>query len=235
VLFAALLVLGWATARRSGDAALVAGALWAGVGTVLAVVINQPIVNAVHEPRPYTSPHTLLVLADHSHDFSFPSGHATMAGAVAAGLFSVRARLGAIATVAAGLIAFARVYIAAHYPQDVLAGLMLGAAVAGIGWALLRGVLTRAVTMLARTRLRPMITMAPVAPVPSAVCGIQRDWAQFFADAPAARPRRGSPTGPAADRRPPGSSSLPRTDPSALRSGLRSAVHNLMTGIDHAP
>lgn len=159
-LFAALLVAGWWFARRSGDPARVAAALWAGLGTVVAVGVNQPIVDAIHEARPYTAVPGLLVLADRSTDFSFPSDHATMAGAAAAGLFLLgRRSLAWIAAAAALLIAFARVYIAAHYPQDVLAGLLLGALVTLLGWALLRRAATAVVRLAQRTPLRPLVTI----------------------------------------------------------------------------
>jgi undecaprenyl-diphosphatase len=36
------------------------------------------------------------------------------------------------------MMVFGRVYIAAHYPLDVAAGLLLGAAVALVGWVMLR-------------------------------------------------------------------------------------------------
>ncbi len=55
-------------------------------------------------------------------DFLLPSDHAVMAGAVAAGLLLAHRRLGALAAAAALLMAFARVYIGAHYPWDVLGG-----------------------------------------------------------------------------------------------------------------
>jgi membrane-associated phospholipid phosphatase len=48
-------------------------------------------------------------------------------------------------------MAFARVYIAAHYPWDVAAGLVFGALVALVGWLLLRRLLT-AVTGWLRAR-----------------------------------------------------------------------------------
>lgn len=163
--FAALLVAGWWTARRTGDPARVAASVWAGLGTMLAVAINQPIVTAVHEARPYTQLPGLLVLADRTSDFSFPSDHATMAGAVAAGILLVRRRLLAgIAAAAAVLIAFARVYIAAHYPHDVAAGLALGALVVLAGWALLRTPLTAQVRRLHRTPLRSLATGEPRTP-----------------------------------------------------------------------
>lgn len=165
VLFAGLLAAGWWIARTRADARMMASVLAAGIATLLAVAINQPIVSAVHEARPYTTHPTILVLAARSSDFSFPSDHAVMAGAVAAGLWLASRRLGVIATVAALAMAFARVYIAAHYPQDVLAGLALGAIIALlVHWAS-RPILTRALAAAGATRLRPLITARAAAPV----------------------------------------------------------------------
>lgn len=173
VCFAALLLGGWWLARRRGDPRAMAAAVWAPVATVLAVAINQPIVSLVSEPRPYVTLHPPLVLTTRSADPAFPSDHAMMAGAATAGLFLItRGLLAWITTLAALLLAFARVYIAAHYPHDVAVGLLLGAAVALLGWLLLRSVLTRLITWLHATRLRPLLTatdhdparVAPAAP-----------------------------------------------------------------------
>jgi membrane-associated phospholipid phosphatase len=65
-----------------------------------------------------------------------------MGGAVAAGVLLVNRSLGLLATLAAALMAFARVYIGAHYPWDVFGGLALGATVVLVGWMLLRHPLT---------------------------------------------------------------------------------------------
>jgi undecaprenyl-diphosphatase len=157
-MFAGLLVAGWWVARRSNQPQLMAAALCAGAATVLAVALNQPIVAAVARGRPYSAHTDLLILAHRSADASFPSDHATMAGAAAAGLWLVSRLLGAIAAVGAITMAFARVYIGAHYPADVLAGLLLGAVVAVVLLALVRTALTRIVTAAGRTRLRPLLT-----------------------------------------------------------------------------
>ena len=162
VLFAALLAAGWWVARRQGQAPTMAAAAWAPVATVVAVGLNQPIVAAVDEPRPYTILPHMLVLAQRSSDPAFPSDHAVMAGAVAAGVLLVSRRVLAwLAVLAALVLAFARVYIGAHYPHDVAAGLLLGAVITLVGWWALRGVLTRLVAWLAGTRLRPLLTAGP--------------------------------------------------------------------------
>src|SRR6478736_7829876 len=154
VVFAGLLLAGWWIARRGGDPIRMAAALWAPLGTLLAVAVNQPIVALVHEARPYDTLTGILVLAAPTTDPGFPSDHATMAGAVLAGLFLVNRRVGLIAALAAVLMAFSRVYIAAHYPMDVAAGLLLGAAVTLAGWALVRRVMIRVVERMEATRLR---------------------------------------------------------------------------------
>lgn len=135
--FAALLLAGLWVRRHSDDTSL-AKAGWACLATLIAVGVNQPIVHLIDEARPYATHHDILVLAAPSTDPGFPSDHATMAGAVAVGLLLVSRRLGIVAAAAALLLAFSRVYIAAHYPADVLAGLILGALIANLGWILTR-------------------------------------------------------------------------------------------------
>jgi membrane-associated phospholipid phosphatase len=141
VLFAALLLAGIVLRRTDSNRAL-AAAGWVPLATLLAVGFNQPLVSGFAEARPYATHSHLLVLASRSSDFSFPSDHAVMAGAAAAGLWLASRLLGAIATVAALIMAFSRVYIAAHYPWDVVCGLVFGAVIALLGWALLRLPLT---------------------------------------------------------------------------------------------
>lgn len=156
-----LLAVGWWLARRSRSPRAMASLVWAGVGAVVAVGVNQPIVSAVHERRPYQSiPHVLL-LVSRSSDYGFPSDHATMAGAVAAGLCYVNRRLGITAWAVALLLAFARVYVGAHYPHDVIAGLLLGAAVVVIGHLLVRPLLTPLIRRLSQSPLRPFLAAGP--------------------------------------------------------------------------
>ena len=161
VVFAALLLAGWWIARRDGDPIRMAAAVWAPLGTLLAVAVNQPIVALVHEQRPYDALTGILVLATPTTDPGFPSDHATAAGAVMAGLFLVNRTLSWIAALAAAAMAFSRVYIAAHYPLDVAAGLLLGAAVTLLGWILVRRLLLRLVEGARDTGLRPLLIATP--------------------------------------------------------------------------
>jgi membrane-associated phospholipid phosphatase len=161
VVFAALMIAGWSVARGRAEARTMAAALWVPLATLIAVGINQPIADLVGQERPYAVLPDILVLAQHTTDPAFPSDHAVMAGAVTAGLFLVSRRLGLVAAAAAALMAFARVYIAAHYPIDVLAGLLLGATVSLLGFLAVGRMLQRLVTMAEGTALRPLLTTGP--------------------------------------------------------------------------
>jgi membrane-associated phospholipid phosphatase len=158
LLFAILLLTGWWIARRSGDLDRVARSLWAPVGVLVALAINQPIANVVAEPRPYAALSHVLVLVSRSTDYSFPSDHVVMAGAVASALMLSDRRLGWVAAALALLMAFARVYVGAHFPLDVLAGLAVGALIGLGGYFLIRRPLVALVTSVSRTPLRPFVT-----------------------------------------------------------------------------
>ena len=76
----------------------------------------------------FGEPETLLRVA---HTPSFPSGHAATSFACAGTLAQyVRPRVAVGLYVLAGLIAWSRVYVGAHYPLDILVGAALGLLIA---------------------------------------------------------------------------------------------------------
>lgn len=158
VLFGLLLVAGLLLARRRGDARLMASALLACLGLLVAIAVNQPLVSAVNEKRPFVAMPQALLLVKHSVDPGFPSDHAVMAGAVAAALLFVSRRLAWVGVVLALVMAFARVYVGVHYPGDVLAGLAVGAVVAVVVELALGRPLATLVSRLESTPLRPLLS-----------------------------------------------------------------------------
>lgn len=158
-LFAVLLLLSWWSARRDGDPRRVAAALWAPVGALLALGLNQPLVATFAEPRPFTVVPNALVLVTRSTDPSFPSDHSVMAGAVAAGILLAqgRRRLTGVTLGLAVLMAATRVYVGAHFPLDVLAGLLVGAAIALASYRLVRPLAVRLVEAVGRTPGRVLV------------------------------------------------------------------------------
>jgi membrane-associated phospholipid phosphatase len=140
-------LLAWAGWRRRRDALLV------GVGAVLAYLASEAIKLVVDEERPCRVFRELTTWAacPPGDDWSFPSNHATVAGALAAGVALLAPRLGPVAVVAAIAVAGMRVVIGVHYPHDAVAGLLLGSAV------------TVAVLVVAR---RPTAPRVPAPPPP---------------------------------------------------------------------
>ncbi|MFE6847635.1 phosphatase PAP2 family protein [Streptomyces sp. NPDC057686] len=156
-LFALLMLAGWWQARRAGTPAVVT-ALAAPLITLLAFGIDLLLKLAVREDRPC---HTLgvptLEACPAPGDWSFPSNHTALAAAAAVALLFVSRRLGAVALVAAVLMAASRVWVGVHYPHDVMAGFLVGALVAAASaWTVRRSQNTLA-DRLKSGPLRPLL------------------------------------------------------------------------------
>ncbi|HPU40279.1 MAG TPA: phosphatase PAP2 family protein [Microthrixaceae bacterium] len=159
-LFAVLLAISYVDGRQHDDLTAVAASVWAGAAALVALGIGQVIGGAIDRARPYQTMTNVHLLVDRTTDFSFPSDHATAAGAVAVGLLFANRRWGIVASVLAVLMAFTRVYVGAHYPGDVLAGLALGGIVAAAGWFIIVPILRRLAEWLAGTWLQALVKKA---------------------------------------------------------------------------
>ena len=78
-----------------------------------------------------------LALVNLPDPFSFPSGHAAAATAVAVSVALAQPFLAALVLPLAALIAYSRIYLRVHYASDVVAGAVLGVAGALVATKLL--------------------------------------------------------------------------------------------------
>lgn len=118
--------------------------LWTRVGVAIlfAESASGALKLAVERDRPPVADPVPESLLETPATFSFPSGHATVAFACATVLALAVPRLAVPLYALAALVAFSRVYVGVHYPGDVLAGAVLGVALA-IALRTLAGVLRR--------------------------------------------------------------------------------------------
>jgi undecaprenyl-diphosphatase len=82
-------------------------------------------------PRPYLDHHISHPWSS-TTDASFPSDHATLSFAIAFAVLAFDPVVGALVLVVALVIAVGRLFIGAHYPSDVAAGLLVGLIAAGV-------------------------------------------------------------------------------------------------------
>ncbi|WDZ86225.1 phosphatase PAP2 family protein [Micromonospora cathayae] len=109
-----------------------AAALVAPVAVVLAYGLSEWFKTVVDQERPCRDLTDLVIVAGHCPpvgDWSFPSNHSTIAGALATGTVLLWPRLGLLAVPLALLAAASRVFVGVHYPHDVVGGVLLGALV----------------------------------------------------------------------------------------------------------
>jgi undecaprenyl-diphosphatase len=102
----------------------------AGMANLVSHLLVQALKRAVVRRRPTVSlPHipALATLPDH---FSFPSGHACSAMAVAIPILLEAPAVGLPVLVLALMIGVSRVYLRVHYVTDVVVGQILGATTA---------------------------------------------------------------------------------------------------------
>ncbi|MEV6373949.1 phosphatase PAP2 family protein [Micromonospora musae] len=161
-----LLLLAAALTRLGGGQRDRALALVAPIPVVLAYGGSEWLKTIVDQDRPCRAATQAIIAGScpPTGDWSFPSNHSTVAGALAVATLLLARRIGLVALALAGLAAFSRVFVGVHYPHDVVAGLLFGAGVV----LLLVPPLRRAVVVLLRRR-------APAkAPVADPIGGTRR-------------------------------------------------------------
>ena len=89
------------------------------------LMVEKIIKPLIARPRP-TFEMGAIILGNNLPDFSFPSGHATIAFAMAVVLSRKEPKWKWVFYTLAILISFSRIYIGKHFPFDVLVGALLG-------------------------------------------------------------------------------------------------------------
>ncbi|MET8410315.1 phosphatase PAP2 family protein [Streptomyces sp. NPDC005195] len=158
--FAVLMLAGWWRARHHSPRSALT-ALMVPVIVVVAYGVNSVFKLLVREDRPCRSLRVrTLEACPAPGDWSFPSNHTVIAAAAAVALLFVSRRLGTVAVVAACAMAVARVWVGAHYPHDVVAGVLVGTLIARALTAFLGRVSDPLAGRLTRSPLRPLLVPA---------------------------------------------------------------------------
>ena len=119
-------------ARRRLPVAFTAAAAAVGVASLASHVLKETFMRT----RPPVGEPGLASLVPLPDNPSFPSGHSATAFAAATAVAVLCPRLRPFALAIAAAVALSRVYLRVHFPLDVVAGGLLGAAV-GAGFGLL--------------------------------------------------------------------------------------------------
>ena len=97
-----------------------------GAGAFLAVAVSQILKRICCRSRPNCGIGGFAALVENPDAFSFPSGHTAAAFGIAVALAGEGDWLGGLLLALASGIAVSRVYLGAHYPLDVAAGVVVG-------------------------------------------------------------------------------------------------------------
>jgi len=102
------------------------------LSVLIAVIIDFLISQIYFRPRPFVNSltaHLLVSEREIGHTASFPSSHTLLAFVLAFSVFLYNKKIGLLFILGASAVGLARIFVGAHYPIDVLAGIAIAAGI----------------------------------------------------------------------------------------------------------
>jgi membrane-associated phospholipid phosphatase len=132
---------------------------------VIGICVGGILKSVIYRPRPFEALSDIITRVPLDRDSSYPSGHGLIVSIGAS--FSLikfkRRSVALLLTIEAALVCYSRVYVGMHYPLDVVAGILVGVAIAMLGLPILdlnlHDALNRAASLLVKMLGDGLITL----------------------------------------------------------------------------
>jgi undecaprenyl-diphosphatase len=108
---------------------------------LVGIAVGETLKIVAFRARPFVGIEAITTRVPTDFDSSFPSGHVLIVAIGSAfSLLKFRKREASLLlSLEAAIVCYSRVYVGMHYPLDVVAGVLLGIGIVGIGLSLLEG------------------------------------------------------------------------------------------------
>ena len=104
---------------------------YAALTLLVEFILNDMVLKEmIARERPFIQRTGIDTIIKQPSGYSFPSGHSASSFATATAVFLHNKKIGIPCLIAAGIIAFSRLYFYVHFPSDVLIGSLFGIAIA---------------------------------------------------------------------------------------------------------
>ncbi len=112
-----------------------------GLGAALALATEVTLGFLWFRPRPFvTLPDVVKLIEKSPLEKSFPSGHASVAFALAFGVWLHNKKWGWLMLALAACVGLSRIFVGVHYPSDVLGGIVVGYVCARLAAPIKKGI-----------------------------------------------------------------------------------------------